>query len=329
MMHPLERKPFRMIPETLTPPPGPMHTKSDPHFALIAGGAAIATAVTLIIAKTIAWMMTGSASILASLTDSMMDAWVSGVNLLAIRYSLKPADEDHRYGHGKIEGIAALFQAALMTAATIFLCLEAAARIYKPAPIDSMPVALGVMILSTVLSTGLVMVQRYCLRRASSLAVESDQAHYSTDIVVNAGTFLALFFIHQGAPLWIDSAFAFIVAIYLARTAYGIGMKGYDMLMDRELPDTQRARILEIVRADPRILGLHDLRTRAIGMRPHISFDVEIDPKMSLQAAHDVTRDLESRILREFHNAEIMIHMDPAGDPHDSRHPDIAWSLKA
>jgi ferrous-iron efflux pump FieF len=309
--------------------PDPAFHKPDPRFALLAGGTAIGTAVTLIIAKTAAWMMTGSASVLASLTDSMMDAWVSGVNLMAIRYSLKPADEDHRYGHGKIEGIAALFQAALMSAATIFLCLEATARIYKPAPIDSMPVALGVMALSTVLSTGLVLVQRYCLRRAASLAVESDQAHYSTDIVVNAGTFLALFLIHWGAPLWIDSAFAFVVAVYLARTAYGIGMKGYHMLMDRELPEAQRIRIVEILRTEPRISGVHDLRTRAIGMRTHVSFDVEIDPKTSLQAAHDITRDLETAILKEFPHAEIMIHMDPAGDPHDSRHPDIAWRVQS
>lgn len=304
------------------------NTVPDSRFALVAGAAAVSTAVILIVAKTVAWMMTGSASVLASLTDSMMDAWVSGVNLLAIRYSLKPADADHRYGHGKIEGIAALFQAALMSAATVFLCLEASSRLYKPAPIESMPVAIGVMVFSTILSAVLVVVQRYCLSRAPSLAVESDQAHYATDIIMNAGTLVALFFVHRGAPLWVDSAFAFVVAAYLARTAFGIGMKGFNMLMDRELPDEQRVRILEIIHAEKRVLGVHDLRTRAIGMKVHISFDVEIDPHVSLQSAHDVTRDIESEILKEFPSSEIMIHMDPAGDPHDSRHPDIAWSVR-
>lgn len=315
MIDSLKNKPAAPLPET--------------RFALIAGAAAVSTAVILIVTKTAAWMMTGSASVLASLTDSMMDAWVSGVNLLAIRYSLKPADADHRYGHGKIEGIAALFQAALMSAATVFLCLEASSRLYKPAPIESMPVAIGVMLFSTMMSTALVLVQRYCLSRSPSLAVESDQAHYSTDIIVNAGTLLALFLVHRGAPLWIDSAFAFVVAIYLARTAWGIGMKGVDMLMDREVPDEQRVRILSIIHADGRVLGVHDLRTRTIGVKIHISFDVEIDPQMSLQGAHDVTRDLESAILKDFPSAEVMIHMDPAGDPHDSRHPDIAWSARS
>lgn len=295
-----------------------------PRYALYAGGAAIATVSILIIAKVAAWFMTGSAAILASLTDSMMDAWVSGINLLAIRYSLKPADSEHRYGHGKVEGIAALFQAALIASAAVFLALESVSRLVEVREIQSLNVALGVMAFSMAMSILLVTIQKYSLKFAPSLAVEADQAHYSTDILMNGGTILALGFIAMGGPHWVDSAFALVVVGYLAKTAWHIGFKGADMLMDRELPDSVRREILEIVVASPGISGIHDLRTRAIGMRTHISFDVEIDPDISLRDAHEATRGVERALLAKFPNAEIMIHMDPLGDPADSRHPGLA-----
>lgn len=295
-----------------------------PRYALYAGGAAITTAVILILAKVAAWFMTGSAAILASLTDSMMDAWVSGINLLAIRYSLKPADSDHRYGHGKVEGIAALFQAALIASAAVFLTLESVSRLITVQKIESLNIALGVMAFSMAMSILLVAIQKYSLKFAPSLAVEADQAHYSTDIMMNGGTIIALALIAAGGPHWIDSAFALIVVVYLVKTAWHIGFKGADMLMDRELPEPVRKEILETVMATPGISGIHDLRTRAIGMRTHISFDVEIDPDVSLRAAHEATRAAEQALLNKFPNAEIMIHMDPLGDPADSRHPGLA-----
>lgn len=295
-----------------------------PRYALYAGGAAIATAVILIVAKIVAWFMTGSAALLASLTDSMIDAWVSGINLLAIRYALKPADDEHRYGHGKVEGIAALFQAALITSAAVFLTLESVSRIIEVQKVESIGIALGVMVLSLVMSVALVAFQKYALRFAPSLAVEADQAHYATDVVVNGGTILALGIIAMGGPYWVDSAFALVVVVYLVRTAWQIGFKGADMLMDRELPEEVRHTILSIVVANPHVGGVHDLRTRAIGMRAHISFDVELDPGLTLLEAHDATRAIETALLERFPHAEIMIHMDPAGDPADSRHPDPA-----
>lgn len=303
---------------------GGSKTTSDsrPRYALYAGAAAMATVSVLIVAKTAAWFVTGSAAILASLTDSLIDAWVSGVNLLAIRYSLKPADREHRYGHGKIEGIAALFQAALITSAAVFLTLESVSRLLSVQKVESLDIALGVMAFSMTMSILLVAVQKYSLKFAPSLAVESDQAHYATDIVVNAGTILALGIVAAGGPHWIDSAFALVVVVYLAKTAWQIGFKGADMLMDRELPDSVRHGILELIVAQPLVLGVHDLRTRAIGMRVHVSFDVELDPDLTLQEAHDATRAIESAILQKYPHAEVMIHMDPAGDPTDSRHPD-------
>lgn len=291
------------------------------RYALMAGAAAIGTVAVLIVLKFVAWIATGSASVLASLIDSIIDAGASTVNFLAIRYALKPADEDHRYGHGKAEGLAALFQAAMIAGGAFFLLLEACSKLFTAAPMTDHMLAVGVMGVSLVLSILLVGIQKYALKQAPSLAVEADSAHYSTDIIVNAGTIAAVLAMYVGGPSWIDPVFALVVMGYLAKTAWGIAAKGADMLMDRELPEEKRERISGIVLAHPDVLGMHDLRTRQMGMNLHISFDIEIDPDKTLCQAHAVAKAVEADLLREFPHAEIMIHQDPAGDVRDSRHP--------
>ncbi len=300
----------------------PMIAHMKPGYAIFAGGAAIVTVSILIVAKTIAWLMTGSSSVLASLTDSVIDAGVSVMNFLAIRYSLKPADEEHRYGHGKVEGVAALFQSAFIAGAALFLFLEGVSNLLKAVQITDHMVAVGVMVFSIVLSLILVAIQKFCLRHAPSLAVEADSAHYSSDILINGGTIAAILVIYAGGPWWIDPLFALAVAFWLVRTAWIVAGKGMDMLMDRELPDGDREKILGIINGHKNILGVHDLRTRKIGMSLHISFDVEQDPGLTLKQAHAASKDVEAALLKEFPNAEIMIHQDPAGEPEDSRHPD-------
>lgn len=290
--------------------------------ALYAGWASMIAVALLIGLKSFAYWQSGSVSILASLTDSLMDAAVSLMNLMAIVYSLKPADREHRYGHGKIEGLAALFQAAFIAGAGVFLTFESLRRFAGPAEGGEEGFAvIAIMVVSVILSLALTAIQRRSLKDAPSLAVESDIAHYSGDIVINGGVVAVLLALHWGAPPWIDPLFAAGVALYLGYTAKTVAAKGLDMLMDRELPDDNRARILETVSRNPAVRGVHDLRTRASGMDIHIAFDIELDPEQSLKQAHDVVIALERDLLALFPNAEIMIHMDPAGIRHtDSRH---------
>jgi ferrous-iron efflux pump FieF len=106
----------------------------------------------------------------------------------------------------------------------------------------------------------------------------------------------------------------------MARTGWGIGKKAADMLMDREIPEADRQKIIALVNADENILGMHDLRTWFSGTNIHISFDVEMNAELSLEKAHSISRDLEYSILKEFPNAEILIHIDPEGDTYDTRH---------
>lgn len=303
-----------------------MNKASKQHYALYAGVAALVTVAVLIFAKGAAWMGSGSASVLASLVDSVIDAAVSIMNFCAIRYSMKPADHEHRHGHGKIEGLSAMFQGAFIFGAGVFLVFESLSRFTQVAPIGAHVMSIQVMAFSIVASIVLVIIQNHCLKQVDSLAVASEKAHYATDIILNGGVIAVLFLLYKGAPLWIDPLFALLVAAYLGYTARNIVAGGLDMLLDRELPDAQRQLIFKTIRAHPDVYNVHDLRTRKSGMRVYIYFDLELDADKSLRAAHEVAHGVEQALLVHFPHAEIMIHKDPYGVPHpESRHhvPDV------
>ena len=295
-----------------------------PGYALFASAAAIVIVTILIVAKAIVYWHGGSVAVLASLTDSIIDSAISVMNFMAIRYSMKPADEEHRHGHGKAEGLAAMFQGAFIFGTGVFLILESLARFAGHAPVSDYWSGISVMILAIVLSLVLVAIQNYSLRHAPSLAVEADKAHYSGDIVINGGVIAVLLALYFGAPDWIDPAFALGVAGWLAHTAWGIVKKGIDMLLDRELPDEQRNKILEIAGTNKDVRAVHDLRTRKSGMQLYITFDIEVDPELALRKAHAISLQVERAVYREFPNAEIMIHVDPHGIPHEETRHNVA-----
>ncbi|MGB4058407.1 MAG: cation diffusion facilitator family transporter [Alphaproteobacteria bacterium] len=299
----------------------PLNNTHRPRMALLAGGASVVTVAILIVIKLYATVQTGSASVLASLIDSIVDANVSLMTFWAIHISLKPADEDHRHGHGKIEGLAALMQAAFIGGAGVFLLLESVGHFVGGGRLEAdNTVAIAIMVVSAVLSQSLVMVQKYTMKHAPSLAVEADHAHYASDVFINLGVVAVLLAISAGAPAWLDPAFAVAVAIYLGLTVHKIAGKGLDMLLDRELTGDARERITKKVLSHKYVMGMHDLRTHKSGMRVFISFDIELDPSLLLYNAHEIVREVEYELLMDFPHAEILIHADPHGDTYDTRH---------
>ncbi|MCB1839661.1 MAG: cation diffusion facilitator family transporter [Alphaproteobacteria bacterium] len=292
----------------------------DPRYAMYAGYASIVVVAILIFTKTLAYYASGSSSVLSSLTDSVLDSVVSLMALGSIYYAQRPADEDHRWGHGKMEGVSALFQSAVIFGGGFFLVLEAFTRFLSPVPVTHHMLGIGVMGLSIVLSAALVAIQRSSLNKAPSLAVEADSLHYGSDVIINAGVIIILLLTANGAPLWIDPLFTIAVAVMLAVMARRIGGKAVDMLLDRELPDAERDRLIEIIATHEGVKGWHDLRATRHGMGVVVSVDIEVAADLSLLAAHDIARQVESKILESFPSAEILIHVDPEGDTEDTRH---------
>ncbi|MCL1051387.1 cation diffusion facilitator family transporter [Shewanella abyssi] len=285
-------------------------TSQYDFWVKLASRAAVATALTLIIIKLAAWMYSGSASMLASLTDSFADALASIVNFIAIRYAIVPADQDHRYGHGKAEPLAALAQSAFILGSAFLLFFHGGERLINPVEVKHVTLGVIVSIIAIVLTFALVMLQKRALAATSSTIVEADALHYKSDLFLNAAVLLALV-LSQYGWWWADGLFAVLIALFIGQQAIGLAYKSVQSLLDRELDDDTRLKISEIAIADPQVKGIHDLRTRESGKTMFIQFHLELDGSLSLELAHTIAVDTSIRIRHEFGNAEVIIHQDP------------------
>jgi len=290
-----------------------MNTTSQENARLmrLATYASTSVAVALILTKTVAWLMTDSLSLMATLIDSCLDALASLINLLAVRHALTPADKQHRFGHGKAEALAGLGQATFITGSALFLVLESISHLWHPLPISSMPVGVGVMVFSMLATFGLLVFQKHVIRQTGSTAIKADHLHYKTDLLVNAGVIVALLLAVYGWPGF-DPLFALLIAAYILYSAWEIARESLDLLMDRELPDDEREKIKSIVRDHPDTQGLHDLRTRKSGTTVFIQLHLELDDDLTLMQAHRIADNVEARILAAFPGSEVLIHEDPA-----------------
>jgi ferrous-iron efflux pump FieF len=279
----------------------------------LAGYASVGVAFLLIGAKVAAYLLTGSVALLSSLLDSLLDAGASLVNLYAIRQSLTPADREHRFGHGKAEPLAALGQTAFIAGSAAFLAFQAVGRLIAPVPVQHGEIGIAVMVFSIVATLLLVTYQRRVIRRTGSFAVRADSLHYLGDLFVNASVIVALLLSAWWGWHIADPLFAIGIAAYILYTAWQIFRGALDMLMDRELPDEVRGRIRKIALNHPRVMSVHDLRTRAAGRSIFVQMHLEMDPEMLLREAHEVADAVELAIMAEFPGAEVIIHEDPAG----------------
>lgn len=275
----------------------------------------VGLAVLLAVIKAVAWQTTGSVAILSSLVDSILDAAASIINLLAVRQALEPADEDHRFGHGKAEPLAALGQAAFIAGSGLLIVLQAAGNLLQPRSIENAAVGFGVMAFSIVATYGLVRFQSYVIRASGSVVIRADRLHYASDLLMNGGVLAALALSAWFGVTWIDPLCAVAIAVYMLWGAIGIARSALDMLMDRELSETVRDNIVEIVRAHPDVLAVHDLRTRSSGPSIFIQLHMVLPADMSLSRAHVISDEVEATLLRVFPGAEILIHQDPTDAP--------------
>lgn len=277
----------------------------------IASYASVITALMLITAKLVAWFLSDSVSILASLIDSSLDFLASLVNLLAIRHALQPADKEHRFGHGKAEPLAAVGQSMFIAGSAVMLLFQASARLADPQPLSAgVDIGIMIMAMSIVITIGLLLLQRYVIRRTASAAIRADALHYQTDLLVNISVIVALL-LSQSGFVWFDPLIAILIALYVLFSAWQILRDAIDLLMDHEIADSDRQRIRDVVMQHAQARGLHDLRTRKSGMTVFIQFHLELEPTLSLQQAHQISREINQQVLSLFDDAEVLIHQEP------------------
>jgi len=268
------------------------------------------TALVLIALKLVTWLWTGSVSMLASLVDSAMDAIASLINLLAVRYALVPADDEHRFGHGKAESLAGLAQAAFISGSALFLLLHAVDRILHPAPVQRTTLGIAVIVFSLALTLALLTYQRYVIRHTGSVAIRADALHYATDVLSNLGVIAALLLAQFGLPIF-DPILAIAIAGYILIGAWRIGRDSLDHLMDRELDDAVRQRIKQLALEHTEVRGIHELRTRRAGQTSFIQLHLEMEPQLTLAEAHAIADMVEAQIRAAVPASDVIIHQDP------------------
>lgn len=276
----------------------------------LATRASLAVAIILIVAKAIAWWLSGSVSLLAGLTDSLMDSAASFINLLAVHYALKPADDDHRYGHGKAEALAGLAQALFISISAVLICVQAVDRLYHPQPLHAEALGIAVILLSLGMTAALLILQGHVIRLTDSTAIRADALHYRSDLLLNGSILLALILASMG---WghADALFGLGIAVYILWSAVSIAREAGAVLMDKELPVEVSERMHQLVCSVPGVLGAHDLRTRVSGNYWHVQLHLELPAQMPLLQAHALCDAAEAAIHSEFPRAEVLVHADP------------------
>lgn len=287
-----------------------IHTEHYAYWVRLAAITSSSVALILVVIKFYAWLVSDSSAMLASTTDSILDLFASIMNIVILRFALAPADDEHKFGHGKAESLAGLVQAAFVLGSAILLIFNGVERVMHPRIIVQSDIAIWVSIIAVILTLLLVVFQRYVIKRTGSIVISADALHYKSDLFLNLGV-LAAIFLSQGIWLQADGAFTIAVALYLLFGAGQIIYQSVYQLMDHELNEDEVSQIRSIILAHAHALGLHELRTRQSGAQRFIQFHLELDDTLSLLEAHSIGDDIEAEICQVLAPCEVFIHHDP------------------
>lgn len=280
--------------------------------------AAVSISIILVISKLIAWKITASYSLKASMLDSLLDFLASTVNLLIVRQALKPADDNHRFGHGKAEALAGLAQAVFISGTTLWLLIDITHQLISPNEMVTSHKANAIMFMAIGLTIILILFQRFVIHKTNSIAIKADYLHYKGDLYSNLAV-IASFNLSTYFDMGrIDAVIAALIVGYILYTAGQIAIQSLHVLMDHELPEEKRALIWQIVTSHEKVLGMHDLRTRTSGRHDFIQLHLDLPENLSLKDAHQIADEVEHLILKEFPDSEVLIHEDPISEKEEN-----------
>ena len=279
----------------------------------------ITVAIALIIIKLVFGVITNSVSILASAVDSFLDLSASSVNYFSIRKSEKPADHDHRFGHGKAEGLAGLFQCFVIGVSSIYLIYLSVWRLLNGGNLQALDLGIIVIVFSIIVSLLLARYIRRVAKETESIALNADSLHYQFDVYTNIGIVIALTIIKFTDLNLIDPIISIVIAVLIIWSAKDIVMQSLNILMDKELPEEVVTEIEEIIiNHNPEVRSFHKLRTRNAGSVKFIEFHVVLNYKLTFVKSHELAEDIIKEIEAVIPNSEVTVHVDP------DKHPDYS-----
>ena len=275
--------------------------------------ASIAVAALLVGLKAWASLQTGSAAMLGSLADTVLDLVASLATLAGVWVAAQPEDGNHRFGHGKAEALAAMFQVTLITLSALILAFHSVDQLLAGSRTAAAQDGIVVSVIAMTATLALLAWQRHVIRRTGSLAISTDHVHYKSDLALNLAVIAALALEQFGGITGADALFGLAIAVWLGWGAWRASQAAINQLMDGEWPDEKRRRFVKVMARHPELRGVHDLRTRTSGNRDFVQFHVWVDPEMTIRQAHTVMDEIEIKLRAEFPGIEILIHPDPEG----------------
>lgn len=274
--------------------------------------ASIVVAVLLVGLKAWAVWRTGSAAMLGSLADTALDLVASIATLAGVWVAAQPADEEHRFGHGKAEALAAMFQVVLISFSAAGILYRALGQLLAGARSEAAGDGIAVSLVALAATFALLAWQRHVIRKTGSIAIATDHLHYKSDLALNLAVIAALALEQYAGLGGADAAFGVLIAVWLAWGAFHASREAVNQIMDREWPDGKREEFLAVLARNPDLRGVHDLRTRTSGAHDFAQFHAAVDPAMTVEQAHDVVDEIETELARAFPGIEVLIHLDPA-----------------
>jgi len=275
--------------------------------------ASIGMALFLVALKSYAAWDTGSVAMLGSLADTALDFIASLVTFIGVRWAAMPADEDHRYGHGKAEALAALIQVILIAFSALGIAWRAFDRLRSGQPTEGLELGVGVSVIAMAATVALLAYQRYVIKKTGSVAIQTDHVHYQSDLLLNLSVIAALVLDQLLGWRLADPLLGFVIAGWLLYGAWSAASHSVDQLMDREWPEDEREAFIAAAQEYPELSGLHDLRTRTSGAHRFVQFHVWVPGDWTVTQAHERMDAVEEKLQHRFPGCEIIIHLDPEG----------------
>ncbi len=267
----------------------------------------------LIIMKFIVGSITGSISIISEAIHSMIDLLASLIAFISVSFSSYPADYNHPYGHGKVENISGAVEALLIFFAAGYIIFESVFKILNGVELESIEYGIYVMIISVIVN---IFVSRYLSKvahKTSSIALEADAAHLSTDVYTSLGVFAGLIVVKLTGLNFLDPIVAMVVALFIIRTAYHLTIKSLHDLLDHTIPEEEEFKIKNILEEhQDRFVSYHKLRSRKSGNERYIDLHLVMPNQISVADAHEFCSHLEKDIENIFPKSVVTIHVEPA-----------------
>lgn len=265
----------------------------------------------LVIGKLSIGILTGTVSLISEAIHSGVDLLAAAIACLAVRKSCLPPDQDHDYGHGKVENVSAAFESLLIIVAALSILYEAVGKFFHPQVPESLNLAIVIMLASSLINAIVSARLYYVGEKTGSEALKADGMHLRADVWTSAAVMAGIFLMKVTGWAILDPLIACLVALGILRVGYKMCRRSYDDLTDASLSDDEESKIGHIIMETPGVKGYHHLRTRISGSETIMDFHLELDRTLPLSQAHAISDKVESVLQKKYGPCDPMIHLDP------------------